>query len=136
MVQASPQKPAALATPTVATSVKDAAQKKATSFSNVDCDMTDVPEGEPHSQLARRCPVHVRPTGVTRALPPPSAAGLAQCTSLTSIDMSQNPMSQLTAELLPLSTKQLSLAGCSLTSLPPNLSRLTNLEKIALGANQ
>lgn len=55
---------------------------------------------------------------------------------MTSVDLSQNPLCSLEVERLPRSTRQLSLLACGLQALPEQLISLTNLEAIALGANQ
>jgi hypothetical protein len=72
--------------------------------------------------------VHRRITAI-----PSSLSGV---TSLTSLDLSDNPLKQLQPQNLPASLKQLVCAGCQLSgSLPLELTRLTCLEQLVAPAN-
>lgn len=73
--------------------------------------------------------------------PPPTMqqhAGLNALTSLTSLDLSDNPITraELHPECLPTCLKELVLVGCHLSGrLPPSLTRLTALERFVASTN-
>lgn len=63
-------------------------------------------------------------------------AGVAALTSLTSLNLSENPLRELEPAALPCSLKELVLAGCQLSgTLPHSLTRLTALQQLVLSTN-
>lgn len=70
---------------------------------------------------------------------PPAACnstGLPALSILQCLDLSDNPLQQLHPQQLPASLKELLLAGCQLTAVPPSLPKhLPALEQLVLAAN-
>lgn len=62
-------------------------------------------------------------------------AGLASLTMLSSIDASDNPISNVAPGALPATITSLTLTGCRLHAVPPCLTQLTGLQQLQLAAN-
>mmetsp|Transcript_12366 Transcript_12366/g.26720 ORF Transcript_12366/g.26720 Transcript_12366/m.26720 type:complete len:523 (+) Transcript_12366:37-1605(+) len=55
---------------------------------------------------------------------------------LNSLDLSENPLKQITNSCFPRGLQELSLTGCELKSLPSCLAELTGLQRIFCGSNR
>lgn len=79
-------------------------------------------------QASQLCLVHKKLAAVP--------AGVAELTSLTSLDLSENPLRELAPAALPCNLKELVMAGCQLSgTLPHSLTRLEALQQLVVSAN-
>lgn len=117
----------------VALTVQDVEQLQATTLKLVHRKLQALPQGKGYVVGNQGCSVLL--------ITDPAACdclhtGLAKLTQLTSIDASDNPITDLPACDLPHNLKELNLTGCQLIAVPQCLSSLTNLLHLQLAANR
>ncbi|KAG2451349.1 hypothetical protein HYH02_003953 [Chlamydomonas schloesseri] len=62
--------------------------------------------------------------------------GIEKLRSLTNLDISNNPITSIPENALPLSLVELTVTGCQLVELPVSLADLPRLQKLFAGANK